>query len=307
MTKNKVSIIGAGMVGSTTAYSLIAAQIAEEVAMIDINSRLNRSQVMDLQHSVPFWGYTEVKTGTINDLKDSRVVVIACGASQKPGETRLDLLKINSKIIKDLMSEIFKKNPRIVVIIVTNPVDILTNIAVKMFPGHKNQIFGSGTILDTARFRFLLGEKLSVDPKSLHAYIIGEHGDSEVPLWSKIMIGNTFLDRFQKLSRPEKENIFNNAKNAAYAIIAGKQATYYAIAAGVTHLVEAVLFDKKTVFTVSHSVGGRFGIKDVCLSLPAVIGEKGILKKIDIQISDEEKRLLKISAAKLKKAEKEIK
>ncbi|HBA36929.1 TPA: L-lactate dehydrogenase [Candidatus Falkowbacteria bacterium] len=307
MTKNKVSIIGAGMVGSTTAYSLIAAQIAEEVAMIDINSRLNRSQVMDLQHSVPFWGYTEVKTGTINDLKDSRVVVIACGASQKPGETRLDLLKINSKIIKDLMSEIFKKNPRIVVIIVTNPVDILTNIAVKMFPGHKNQIFGSGTILDTARFRFLLGEKLSVDPKSLHAYIIGEHGDSEVPLWSKIMIGNTFLDRFQKINKKEKENIFNNAKNAAYAIIAGKQATYYAIAAGVTHLVEAVLFDKKTVFTVSHSVDGRFGIKDVCLSLPAVIGEKGILKKIDIQISDEEKRLLKISAAKLKKAEKEIK
>ena len=307
MTKNKVSIIGAGMVGSTTAYSLITAQIAEEVAMIDINSRLNRSQVMDLQHSVPFWGYTEVKTGTINDLKDSRVVVIACGANQKPGETRLDLLKINSKIIKDLMSEIFKKNPRIVVIIVTNPVDILTNIAVKMFPGHKNQIFGSGTILDTARFRFLLGEKLSVDPKSLHAYIIGEHGDSEVPLWSKIMIGNTFLDRFQKINKKEKENIFNNAKNAAYAIIAGKQATYYAIAAGVTHLVEAVLFDKKTVFTVSHSVDGRFGIKDVCLSLPAGIGEKGILKKIDIQISDEEKRLLKISAAKLKKAEKEIK
>lgn len=304
--KNKVSIIGAGLVGSTTAYSLITAQIAEEIAMIDINKELVKSQVMDLQHSVPFWGYAKIKVGTYDDLKDSRAVIIACGASQKPGETRLDLLQRNSEIIRSIMKEVFKKNPNIVAIIVTNPVDILTNIAIKMFPRHKNQIFGSGTILDTARFRFLLGQKLAVDPKSLHAYIIGEHGDSEVPLWSKIMIGNTSLDRFKKISKKEKNEIFNNAKNAAYAIIAGKQATYYAISAGVTHLVEAILFNKKTVFTVSHSVDGKFGIKDVCLSLPMVIGEKGVLRKIDIQISPEEKRLLKISANKLKRAEKEI-
>jgi L-lactate dehydrogenase len=148
MTKNKVTIIGAGMVGSTTAYSLIAARIAEEIALIDINKKLCKSQVMDMQHSVPFWGYSKVKVGTYADLKDSRIVVITCGAAQKPGETRLDLLKKNSGIIKELMPQIFKQNPNIIVVIVTNPVDILTNIAIKMFPGKKQQIFGSGTILD---------------------------------------------------------------------------------------------------------------------------------------------------------------
>lgn len=304
--KNKVSIIGAGLVGSTIAYSLIASQLTEELALIDINKNLSKSQAMDLQHSVPFWGYTEVKSGNYNDIKDSRVVIIACGVSQKTGETRLDLLKKNSEIVKEIMPRIFKENKSAVVIMVTNPVDILTNIAIKMFPQYKNQIFGSGTILDTARFRFILGEKLSVDPKSLHAYIIGEHGDSEVPLWSRVMIGNTSLDKFKKIDKKEKEDLFGRAKNAAYAIIAGKQATYYAISAGVTYLVEAILFDKKTVFTVSHTVDGKFGIKDVCLSLPMVVGEKGILRKIDIQVSSKEKKLLKLSANKLKKAERDI-
>lgn len=304
--KNKVSIIGAGLVGSTIAYSLIASQLTEELALIDINKNLSKSQAMDLQHSVPFWGYTEVKSGNYHDIKDSRVVIIACGVSQKTGETRLDLLKKNSEIVKEIMPRIFKENKSAVVIMVTNPVDILTNIAIKMFPQYKNQIFGSGTILDTARFRFILGEKLSVDPKSLHAYIIGEHGDSEVPLWSRVMIGNTSLDKFKKIDKKEKEDLFGRAKNAAYAIIAGKQATYYAISAGVTYLVEAILFDKKTVFTVSHTVDGKFGIKDVCLSLPMVVGEKGILRKIDIQASSKEKKLLKLSANKLKKAERDI-
>jgi L-lactate dehydrogenase len=181
---------------------------------------------------VPFWGYTKVKAGTYADLKDSRIVVVTCGSAQKVGETRLDLLKKNASIIKELMPEIFRRNPDIIVIMVTNPVDILTNIAIKLFPGKKRQIFGSGTILDSARFRFLLGEKVSVNPNSLHAYIVGEHGDSEVPLWSTAMVGNTSLDRFYKLSAKEKTAIFEAAKNAAYAIIEGKQSTYYAIAAG---------------------------------------------------------------------------
>ena len=306
MNKNKVSIIGAGMVGSTTAYSLISSKIVEEIALIDINKKLSKSQAMDLQHSVPFWGYTNVKSGSYNDIKNSRVVIITCGASQKEGQTRLNLLKKNSEIIEEVMPRIFKQNPKVIVIMVTNPVDILTNIAIKMFPQKKAQIFGSGTILDTARLRFLLGEKISVNPKSLHGYIIGEHGDSEVPLWSTVTVGNTPLDRFKKLSKKEKDDIFDQAKNAAYAIIAGKQATYYAISAGVVSLVEAVLYNKKTVFTVSHTVEGRFGIKDVCLSLPMVIGENGIMEKINIQISKEEKGLLKKSAKKLKQIEKKI-
>lgn len=306
MAKNKVTIIGAGLVGSTAAYGLIAANITEEIALIDLNKKLAVSQAMDLQHSVPFWGYTEVKAGDYSDIKDSHVVVITCGAAQKPGETRLDLLKKNSGIIKSIMPEIFKRNPDAVVIMVTNPVDILTNIAIKMFPGKKNQIFGSGTILDTARFRFLLGEKMSVNPKSVHAYIVGEHGDSEVPLWSTATVGNTPINRFSKISNRDKKRIFEHAKNAAYAIIEGKQATYYAIAAGIVKLTKAVLYDKKTVYTVSHTLNGELGIKGVSLSLPMVIGAKGIIRKVDMDISAEEKRLLQRSAEKLRAAEKSL-
>ncbi len=303
MNKHKITIIGAGMVGSTAAYGLIASDITEEIALIDLNEKLVKSQVMDLQHSVPFWGYTDVKVGTYDDIRDSKLVVITCGAAQKSGETRLDLLKKNSAIIKDLMPKIFKKNPNIIVLMVTNPVDILTNLAIKMFPKKKRQIFGSGTILDTARFRLILGEKMSVDPKSVHAYIVGEHGDSELPLWSTAMVGNTNIDNFYKLSKSNKKRIFDQAKNAVYAIIKGKQATYYAIAAGIVQLSRAVLFDKKTVFTVSHPLNGEFGIKDVSLSLPVVIGGRGVIRRINMEISAEEKRLLQASATKLKKAE----
>lgn len=303
MKKNKVTIYGAGMVGSTAAYSLIASGAVEEIALVDINDKLCQSQVMDLQHSVPFWGYTKVKVGTSADVEDSQVVVITCGSAQKVGETRIDLLKKNASIIKGLMSDIFKYNSDIIVIMVTNPVDILTNIAIKMYPEKKNQIFGSGTVLDTARFRFLLGEKTEVNPTSLHAYIVGEHGDSEVPLWSTAMVGNTPLDQFHKLSPEEKDTIFNEAKNAAYAIIEGKQSTYYAVAAGIVSLVNSVLYNKKTVFTVSHQLNGLLGIKRVCLSLPRVVGARGILRDIEIAISPEEKEAIKQSANNLAQAE----
>lgn len=307
MLKNKVTIIGAGMVGSTTAYGLIASDITEEIALLDLNQKLLKAQVMDLQHSVPFWGYTEIKEGSYKDIRDSKVVIITCGAAQKEGETRLDLLSKNARIIKEIMPKIFKENPDAVVIMVTNPVDILTNIAIKMFPKKKKQIFGSGTILDTARFRFLLGEKMEVNPKSVHAYIIGEHGDSELPLWSTATVGNTPLDNFQKINQKDKDKIFAQAKNAAYAIISGKQSTYYAIAAGLVKLTKAVFYDKKTVYTVSHPLAGRFGIKDVSLSLPAVIGAQGVIREVNIQLSTLEKKQLHSSAKQLKKAESELK
>ncbi len=306
MSKNKVTIIGAGLVGSTTAFQLISSQAVEEIALIDINKKACRSQVMDLQHSVSFLGYTKIKVGSYADVKDSAIVVISCGASQKVGETRLDLLQKNSKIIKEIMPQIFKQNPKVIVIIVTNPVDILTNIAIKLFPNKKKQIFGSGTILDTSRLRFLLGQKISVNPKNVHAYIIGEHGDSELPLWSTAMVGNVPLDKFYKIPQKNKNDIFNKAKNAAYAIIEGKQATYYAIAAGVNSLIETVLFNKNSIFTVSHPLNGEFGIKGVSLSLPRVLGCQGIVHDIDIKISALEKKLLQQSAKKLKTVERSL-
>jgi L-lactate dehydrogenase len=266
-TKNKVTIIGAGFVGSTTAYSLIHDDLTQEIALVDINPKLVKSQVMDLQHSVPFNSFTKVKVGSYNDIKDSKLVIITAGAAQKPGETRLDLVKKNSAIIKEMAPKIFAANPKVMVVVVTNPVDILVYQLIKMFPAKRKQIIGSGTILDSARFRVLLGERLKVNPQSIHAYIVGEHGDSEVPLWSTVMVGNTPLDQFAKLSSKEKNHIFDQAKNAAYAIIAGKQSTYYAIASGVTQLVRTILLDQNTVLPISHLMEGEYGIKDICLSI----------------------------------------
>ncbi|MDO8669489.1 MAG: L-lactate dehydrogenase [Candidatus Buchananbacteria bacterium] len=304
--KNKITIIGAGLVGSTTAFSLISAKITEEIALIDINQKLVDSQVMDLQHSVPFWGYTHVHAGSYSDIKNSKIVIITCGAAQKSGETRLDLIKKNSSIIKGIIPQVFKANPRVIVIMVTNPVDVLAYMSIKMFPDKKNQIIGSGTILDSARFRFLLGQYLKVDPQSVHAYIVGEHGDSEVPLWSTASIGNAPVDKFKKLAAKEKEKIFLAAKNAAYAIIEGKQSTYYAIAAGVTQLAKTILFDQKTVLPVSHLIEGQYGIKDICLSLPAVVGSSGVISQVPLTISSQEKKKLQASANQLKKAYKTI-
>ncbi len=299
--KNKITIIGAGFVGSTTAYSLIAANITEEIAIIDINKKLAASQVMDLQHSVPFWGYTKVKVGTYKDIASSKIAIICCGANQKIGETRLDLVKKNSAIMEGVMKEVFKNNPNIIVLMVTNPVDILTYLAIKKFPKNKKRIIGTGTILDSARFRFLLGEYLNVNPQSVHAYIVGEHGDSEVPLWSTASIGNTLISNFKRISPEVKKDIFSKAKNAAYAIIEGKQATYYAISAGTTQIVETILFDKKRVLPISYYLEGEHGIKDVCLSLPVILGRDGVTERLEIKISASEKKLLKESARKIKK------
>ena len=299
--KNKVTIIGAGMVGSTAAYALINDDSTQEIALIDLNRQLVTSQVMDLQHSVPFGSYTKVKVGSYGDIKDSKVVVITAGAAQKPGETRLDLLKKNSTIIKEIAAPIFKLNPKVIVVVVSNPVDILTHQIIKMFPAKKNQIIGSGTVLDSARFRLLIGEKLNINPTSVHAYIVGEHGDSELPLWSTAAIGNTLIDQYQKLSDREKKRIFEAAKNAAYAIIAGKQATYYAIASGITQIVRTIMFDQRTVLPVSHLLEGEYGIRNICLSLPTIVGAKGVVRKANPAISAKEKKQLQQSAAKLKK------
>lgn len=304
--KNKVTIIGAGFVGSTTAFSLISHDICEEIALIDTNKKLCESQVMDLEHSTPFYGSTRIKAGDYNDCRDSKVAIITCGAAQKPGETRLDLVKKNSKIIASIVPNIFKANPSIVLIMVTNPVDILTYQAIKMYPTKKNQIIGSGTILDTARFRQLLGEELNISPKSIHAYIIGEHGDTELPLWSTAQIGNTKIKDLRKFSEKKKTEIFNKARNAAYTIIDGKQATYYAIGAGVALLTRTILNNNNAIYSISHLMSGEYGLKDVCLSMPAVIGAEGISQKIKMNISYREKLLLKKSSKALKKVIKTI-
>jgi len=297
---NKVTIIGAGMVGATSAYSIIAKDNVEEVAIIDVDEKLARAQVMDLQHAVPFFGSTQIKVGTYEDCADSRIVVLCAGAAQKPGESRLDLVKKNSQLVREVVPKIFEQNPNAILIIVTNPVDILTYLAVQMYPEKKQHIFGTGTVLDSARFRHLLGEKMHINPRSIHAYIVGEHGDSELPFWSTAMTGSMSIDECQLLTQQDKEEVFEEAKSAAYTIIEGKQATYYAIGAGVAHLVKAILHDKRIILPVSHLMEGEFGIRDICLSVPAVIGKEGIAGHVCVQFSEEELRDLQESAEKLK-------
>lgn len=300
--KNKVTILGAGMVGSTLAYSLVTQDIAEEIAIIDINKKLAKAQVMDLRHAVPFTKKTNVKVGSYEDCRDSGVVVITCGAAQKPGETRLDLIEKNTNIIRDIMPKIFKANPNIVVLMVTNPVDVLTYIAIKMFPKKKHQIMGSGTTLDSARFRYLLSERLSINAKSIHAYIMGEHGDSEFPVWSTALVGNSKLTKYKNFNKKEQEKIFEQTRNAAYAIIAGKQSTYYGIGSAASYIIRSILHDKRIVLPVSHLIENIYGVKNVCLSTPAIVGSKGIMGTLPLDLSKEEQKLFKKSASVLKKA-----
>ena len=293
----KVTIVGAGMVGATTAYALVLWDLVEEIALIDLNEKLAESQVMDLQHAVPFAGGTRVKVGTYADCADSQVVVVTCGAAQKPGETRLDLAGRNAAIIRDVVPRIFAANPDAVLVMVTNPVDVLTYLATTLFPEKKNQILGTGTILDSARLRHLLGEELNIDPHSIHAYMIGEHGDSEFALWSTAAIGNMRLGTCAELTAAEKERIATAARRAAYTIIAGKQATYYAIGAGAARVVQAIITNRRTVLPVSHLLEGEYGIRDICLSLPVVVGRGGIVGKLCIKLSADEEEKLRRSAA----------
>ncbi|MEK7158063.1 MAG: L-lactate dehydrogenase [Patescibacteria group bacterium] len=299
-SNNKITIYGAGFVGSTIAYSLLAEDFVEEITLIDINAKLVAAQVMDLEHSTPFLGQTSVKAGTENDLASSDIAIIACGAAQKPGQTRLELVQKNSSILNGILPGIFKQNPHIIVLIVTNPVDILTHLAIERYPQYKNQIFGSGTLLDSARLRQLLGHQLDINPQSVHAYILGEHGDSEFPLWSAAMIGSTPLARF-RLSEKVKRDLFERAKNAAYTIIEGKQATYYAIGAGVAKLVHTILGNEKSVLPVSHCMDGDFGIRGICLSIPRIIGRNGVVGSIPLEMNTQEKKQLRQSAIALKK------
>lgn len=304
--KNKVTIIGAGMVGSTLAYSLITQDIAEEVALIDKNKKLAEAQVMDLQHAIPFTKKTVVKAGDYNDCKDSGVVAITCGASQKPGETRLDLVAKNTQIVRDIMPKIFKANSKIVVLMITNPVDVLTHVAISMYPKKRYQIIGSGTTLDSARFRYWLSQELDINAKSIHAYIMGEHGDSEFPVWSTARIGNFALTEHKKINKAKQKEIFEKTKNAAYAIIAGKQSTYYGIGSAASYIIRAIVHDKRIVLPVSHYIDGIHGVKDVCLSTPAIVGKSGVTEILSLKLSAEEKKLFKKSANTLKKVIKSV-
>ncbi len=302
----KVGIVGTGNVGATFAYALLLSGLATEIVLIDNNRAKAEGEAMDLNHAVPLARPGRVFAGDYSDLPGSVVTVVTAGSAQRPGETRLDLAGRNADIFRNIIPQITRYNPNGIILIATNPVDILSYVAWKLSGLPHNQIIGSGTILDTARFRYLLSEYFQVDPRSVHAYIIGEHGDSEVPVWSLANIAGMRLPIFCSRNNmgcidQDLEEIFTQTRDAAYHIIESKGATYYAIGAGLLRIVEAIIRDQSTVLSVSNLIENYYGINDVYLSLPCVIDRGGVEKVIYLELSDEEVIGLRKSASVLRK------
>lgn len=302
----RVAIVGAGNVGATFAYSLLLSGLASEIVLIDANHAKAEGEAMDLNHAMPLGRPARIWAGTYEDTAGAIITVITAGAAQRPGETRLDLVQRNTEIFKQIIPKIVENNPNGILLIATNPVDILTYVAFKISGFRRNHVIGSGTVLDTARFRYLLSQHFDVDPRSVHAHIIGEHGDSEVPVWSLANIAGMRLPQYcavNELGCADEilNSIFEQTRDAAYHIIERKGATYYGIASGLVRICEAIIRDQGTVLSVSSYIDEPYyGIEDVCLSLPTIVDLDGVERIIRLDLSDEEVSGLQKSAAVLK-------
>jgi len=301
----RVAVVGLGNVGATFAYALMLSGLAAEIVLVDVNQAKAEGEAMDLSHAVPFSHATNIWAGNYADCAGAAVTVVTAGTAQKSGETRLDLVKRNAAIFGNIIPEVARNNPDGIILITTNPVDVLTYTSLRDSGLSPQRVFGSGTILDTARFRTLLGRHFRVDPRSVHAWIIGEHGDSEVPVWSLANIAGMQLHDFARardceFEDEQRESIFRNTRDAAYHIIERKGATYYAVAAGLMRVVEAILRDQRTILSVSSLIDDYYGISDVCFSLPSVIDRSGIERVLPLQLDIREQELLRRSATVLK-------
>ncbi len=301
----RVAIVGAGNVGTSFAYALLLSGLAAEIVLIDANKEKAKGEAMDLNHAVPLAQPVRVWSGGYEDCAGAVVTVVTAGSAQRPGESRLDLVQRNAAIFHQIIPQIVQNNPDGIILIATNPVDILTYVALKQSGLPSKQVFGSGTILDTARFRYLLSQQFDVDPRSVHAYIIGEHGDSEVPVWSLANIAGMRLDTYCEANNmmctdQSLNSIFEQTRDAAYHIIELKGATYYAIGAGLLRIVEAILRDQSTVLSVSSLQSDYYGISNVCFSLPTVIDRGGVEHVVRLHLEQEEIEGLQKSAKILK-------
>lgn len=297
----KVSIIGGGHVGMSAAFAMLLKNTARELVLFDRDTDKMKGEQLEFQHSLNFLGTTKIIAAeSYRDLKDSDVIVFTAGRAQLPGESRLNLVKSNLEIIKTILPDVVKSSPNSVIIMVTNPVDILTYQANQLLKLPLGRIFGSGTSLDSARFRFHLSEFLEINPKNIHAYVLGEHGDSSFPTISNIDIGGQPLATMKGFSSEKIQEAFLKTKTAAGTIIAAKGSTYYAIGVVINQLVSAVLRDTKRVFPVSIPLNGQYGHHDVSISVPCVIGKNGVEKILEIPLSDEEKKLMDSSVKILK-------
>ena len=294
--KRRIVVIGVGAVGSTTAYTLLLRNRMDELVLIDANKEKAVGDALDMNHGLPFLSRTRVWAGDYSDCADADIIIITAGAAQKTGESRIDLLKRNVSIYESITDEVLKYNKDGILLIASNPVDVMSYFTWKKSGWPVNRVIGSGTLLDSARFRYLIGQKLHIDPRSVHAHIVGEHGDSELPLWSLANIAGTDLT----LSDEDKEEVFGNTKNAAYQIIKAKGATYYAIALALDRICTAILDNESAVLNVSTLLTNYHGVSDVYLGVPCIVDESGIRETLPLTINDKEKELLQASASKLK-------
>ena len=305
LNERKVAVVGCGFVGSASAFALMESGLFSEMVLIDVNKDKAEGEALDISHGLPFAKPMSIYAGDYKDAADAAVVVVTAGAGQKPGETRLDLVKKNIGIFKSIIPEIAKYNKEGILLIVANPVDILTYAAAKLSGFPENRVFGSGTVLDTARFKYLLGEHLDIDSRSVHAFIIGEHGDSEIAAWSSANVSGIPINDFCEMRghfehEKSMNEIAENVKNSAYGIIEKKGATYYGIAMSVRRICEAIIRDEKSILPISSIQHGDFGIDDIALSMPAIVGRNGVEGAVPIKLSDQEKEALKASAETLK-------
>jgi len=305
VSSRKVGIVGTGMVGASFAFALVQRGLASEIVLVDADRDRAEGEASDLSHGLSFAPPVAIRAGGYEDLQGAAAVVVTAGAHQRPGQTRLDLLDANARMCADVVPRIVHANPGGVIVLATNPVDILTHLAAETAGLPWGRVIGSGTTLDTSRLRYLLGAHFDVDTRSVHAYVIGEHGDTAVPVWSAAEIGGVPLDR---LRLPEgrawdaavRAAMFEEVRTAAYQIIRKKKATYYAIALALLAVVEAILRDQGTVLTVSTPIRGAHGVRGIALSLPTIVGRGGAREVLDLTLDAAEAAAFVLSADTLK-------
>ncbi|MBD2103767.1 L-lactate dehydrogenase [Leptolyngbya sp. FACHB-261] len=303
-TLDKIAVIGCGQVGVTFAYALLIDGLAEEIVLSDVNAAKAEGEAMDLQNAVPFGRPAQVRSGSIADCAGAQVVVVTAGAAQKPGETRLDLIAKNARIFSELIPEIARHCPDTILLIVSNPVDALTYLAWQYSGFPPERVIGSGTVLDSGRLRDLLAQRCQVDPRNIHAYIIGEHGDTELPAWSIANIAGIPLAEFaqQRQLNLSLDEIYNQVKNAGYEIIQRKGYTNFAVGLALVKIVESIVRNENSVLTVSSLLQGQMGLQDVCLSLPTIVSRRGVECVLQPNLSEAEQSALQTSAQTLQEA-----
>lgn len=301
----KCGVIGVGFVGATCAYTLAVSGLFSEVVLVDMNHKKAEGEAADINHGVSFAKPCFVRAGAYADLAECGLIIIAAGANQKPGETRIELLSRNRIILSSIMEQLTAVNKDAVLLIVSNPVDVLTCMAQQLSGLPAGHVIGSGTVLDTARLKYLVGQKLGVDSRNVHAFIIGEHGDSELAVWSSANISGVDLDDYCRITGVADpaamlHQIYANVRDAAYAIIESKGATYYGIGMAVRRIAEAIVRDEHSVLPVSSMIQGHYGVDGICLGLPSIVGKNGVEAVLDIPLSTEELGRLQSSAQKMK-------